>query len=104
MIFIDQPTTTGFSYSVPIPAYLSDLSDNGDIVSLPDTTCPSWATGCGTYSYGNISDVTNTTIGSAPDFWKTLQGFMGAFPQYSRNSFHFTTESYGGHYGPVYND
>jgi carboxypeptidase C (cathepsin A) len=35
--------------------------------------------------------------------WKTLQGFMGAFPQYSRNGFSFTTESYGGHYGPVFN-
>jgi carboxypeptidase C (cathepsin A) len=35
--------------------------------------------------------------------WKTLQGFMGAFPHYSRNGFSFTTESYGGHYGPVFN-
>lgn len=35
--------------------------------------------------------------------WKTLQGFMGAFPQYSRNGLNFATESYGGHYGPVFN-
>lgn len=35
--------------------------------------------------------------------WKTLQGFMGAFPEYSRSGFSFTTESYGGHYGPVFN-
>ena len=34
----------------------------------------------------------------------TLQGFMGAFPQYSRKGFHFATESYGGHYGPVINE
>jgi carboxypeptidase C (cathepsin A) len=35
--------------------------------------------------------------------WKTLQGFMGAFPDYSRNGFNFATESYGGHYAPVFN-
>ena len=29
---------------------------------------------------------------------------MGAFPQYSRESYHFATESYGGHYGPVFNE
>lgn len=28
---------------------------------------------------------------------------MGAFPQYSRNEFNFATESYGGHYGPIFN-
>jgi carboxypeptidase C (cathepsin A) len=36
--------------------------------------------------------------------WKTLQGFMGAFPQYSANGVHFATESYGGHYGPLFNE
>lgn len=35
--------------------------------------------------------------------WRTLQGFMGAFPQYSRGEFNFATESYGGHYGPLFN-
>ncbi|KAK3660881.1 hypothetical protein LTR56_000639 [Elasticomyces elasticus] len=36
--------------------------------------------------------------------WKTLQGFTGAFPQYSRHEFNFATESYGGHYGPIFNE
>ncbi|KAJ2965324.1 hypothetical protein NUW58_g10905 [Xylaria curta] len=28
---------------------------------------------------------------------------MGAFPKYARHGFHFATESYGGHYGPIFN-
>ena len=29
---------------------------------------------------------------------------MGAMPQYSRSGFHFSSESYGGHYGPIFNE
>lgn len=102
-IFIDQPTTTGFSYTIPIPAY---EDDNGDIIELPDENCPDYAQAygtCGTYSKSDIALVPNSTARAAPNMWKTLQGFMGAFPQYSRNGFNFATESYGGHYGPVFN-
>ena len=104
MLFIDQPTQTGFSYSIPIPGY--EDPNTGNIIALPDNTCPDYAAdiGCGTYSYPNASLTVNSTDGAAPNFWKTLQGFMGAFPQYSRNEFIFTTESYGGHYGPVFNE
>jgi carboxypeptidase C (cathepsin A) len=104
MIFIDQPTQTGFSYSIPIPGYTDPTS--GNIVQLPSTDCPEYAQEygtCGTYSYFNQSLTADTTEHGAPNFWKALQGFMGAFPQYSREAFHFTSESYGGHYGPVYN-
>ncbi|KAI1075357.1 alpha/beta-hydrolase [Whalleya microplaca] len=101
LLIIDQPSQTGFSYSKPVPAYKA----NGDIIVLPDNTCPDYAPSgsCGTYAYPNITLTANSTANAAPNFWKTLQGFMGAFPQYSRNGFHFTTESYGGHYGPVFN-
>ena len=102
-LFIDQPTTVGMSYSVPVPAY---TDDNGNIVQLPNTTCPDYAEvfgTCGTYSKPDITLVPNNTLGAAPNFWKTLQGFMGAFPEYSRKGFNFATESYGGHYGPVFN-
>ncbi|EPS25504.1 hypothetical protein POX_c03886 [Penicillium oxalicum] len=103
MLFIDQPTTVGLSYSIPVPGY----KDNGAIIQLPNNTCPDYAEGtgtCGTYSKADIGLVPNSTQGAAPNMWKTLQGFMGAFPQYSRNGFSFTTESYGGHYGPVFNE
>ncbi|KAF2085724.1 alpha/beta-hydrolase [Saccharata proteae CBS 121410] len=104
MLYIDQPTQVGFSYSIPVPAY---TSSQGDIVVLPNATCPSYASAlgsCGTYSYPNLTLTANSTTAAAPGFYKTLQGFMGAFPQYSRHGFHFTTESYGGHYGPVFNE
>lgn len=102
-LFIDQPTTVGLSYSIPIPGY---QDSDGNIIQLPSEACPDYAEEvgtCGTYSKSDISLVPNSTQGAAPNMWKTLQGFMGAFPHYSRNGFSFTTESYGGHYGPVFN-
>jgi hypothetical protein len=94
MLFIDHPAQVGFSYSEPIPGY---VSSSGSIVELPNATCPDYAEGlaCGTYSYPNETDTANSTAGAAPSMWKTLQGFMGVFPQYSRHEFNFATESYG---------
>lgn len=77
--------------------------DSGAILS----GCPAKALKagtCGTYSNASVSSVPDTTASAAPNMWKLLQGFMGAFPKYSRHGFHFTTESYGGHYGPVFNE
>lgn len=104
MIFIDQPTQTGFSYSVPVPGYTDP--NTGNIVTLPSNVCPEYAADwdCGTYSLPDNADTANSTDTAAPYLWKALQGFMGAFPQYSREGFYFTTESYGGHYGPVFSE
>ncbi|KIW45607.1 uncharacterized protein PV06_03985 [Exophiala oligosperma] len=104
VIFIDEPTQVGFSYSSPVAAYADPVS--GDLVQLPNNTCPEYASDwdCGTYSYFNESLTANSTPAAAPNMWKTLQGFMGAFPQYSRKGVYFTTESYGGHYGPIFNE
>jgi len=104
MLFIDQPVQVGFSYSEAIPGY-QDPSSN-QIVQLPSAECPDYAAdwGCATYSYPNYTLTASSTDDAAPNFWKTLQGFMGAFPQYSREEFIFTTESYGGHYGPIFNE
>lgn len=78
---------------------------DGNVITLPDNNCPDYAgDSCGTYDTPDPQLTANSTQAAAPNMWKTLQGFMGAFPQYSRNSFHFTTESYGGHYGPVFNE
>lgn len=104
MIYIDQPAQVGFSYSIPISGYQDPSTEY--IVQLPNATCPDYAEKigtCGTYSYGNESLTANSTANAAPNLWKALQGFMGAFPQYSRHGFNFATESYGGHYAPIFN-
>jgi carboxypeptidase C (cathepsin A) len=86
--------------SIPLTFITSGL-----IVGLPDLTCPDYAGDtCATFSYPNLTSTANSTVNAAPSFWKTIQGFMGAFPQYSRQGFHFSSESYGGHYGPVFNE
>lgn len=75
------------------------------VIGLPNNTCPDYATGnCGTFGSQSITLTANSTDAGADNIWKTLQGFMGAFPQYSKNGFHFASESYGGHYGPVYTE
>ncbi|EUC39772.1 hypothetical protein COCMIDRAFT_10204 [Bipolaris oryzae ATCC 44560] len=102
MLFIDEPTQVGLSYSIPIPGY----NDGSYIIELPNATCPDYAATygtCGTYSKPDVSLTANSTQGAAPNMWKTLQGFMGAFPEYSRHGVNFATESYGGHYAPVFN-
>lgn len=105
VLFVDHPAQVGFSYSNPVNGYVD--ANTGNIISLPNATCPDYAFDmgtCGTYSSPNVSNTANTTEGAAPSMWKTLQGFMGAFPQYSENGVHFATESYGGHYGPIFNE
>ncbi|KIW96126.1 uncharacterized protein Z519_03193 [Cladophialophora bantiana CBS 173.52] len=101
MIFIDQPTQVGLSYSSPVPGY--EDPNSGYLVELPGNTCPEYASdwSCGTYSYWNESLTANNTPATAPNMWKTLQGFMGVFPQYAREGINFATESYGGHYAPL---
>lgn len=103
MIFIDQPVQVGFSYSKAVPGVIDP--NTNEITVLPDNNCPANATGnCGTFSLPDPNLTANSTQAAAPNFWKAIQGFMGVFPDYSRNGFHFTTESYGGHYGPVFNE
>ena len=104
MLFIDEPTQVGFSYSDPVPGYTDPNSDY--VITLPNNTCPDYASDwkCGTYSYPNLTFTANSTPAAAPNMWKTIQGFMGAFPNYTRDGFYFATESYGGHYAPIFND
>ncbi|KAJ6788228.1 hypothetical protein PWT90_04372 [Aphanocladium album] len=102
LLFIDQPTQVGFSYSIPVPATRDPDSEEITVLDGPD--CPASDKTCGTWPLPSADLTSNSTLSAAPNMWKTLQGFMGAFPQYSRNAFHLATDSYGGHYGPIFSD
>ncbi|KAF7190154.1 Carboxypeptidase S1-like B [Pseudocercospora fuligena] len=104
VLYLDQPTDTGFSYSIPVNGYID--ADTGYLVELPNATCPGYATAdsCGTYASSNVSYTVNNTLAAAPYVWKALQGFTGAFPHHAQNGVYLSTESYGGHFGPVFAD
>ena len=61
MVFIDNPTQAGFSYSIPVNGYVDALS--ASIITLPDTFCQddADANSCGTYSYANEPLTANST-------------------------------------------
>ncbi|KAF2166479.1 hypothetical protein M409DRAFT_66529 [Zasmidium cellare ATCC 36951] len=110
MLYIDQPVQVGFSYNVAVPGYQAEGADSGDgdnyngTVPLPGNSCPDYAPygSCATFSSPNISETSNSTRAAAPLMWKTLQGFLGAFSRFQNSKFNFATESYGGHYGPIF--
>ncbi|KAL8501333.1 hypothetical protein ACS0TY_020758 [Phlomoides rotata] len=66
IIFLDQPTGTGFSYS------------------------------------SSSQDIRATSDEAALDFYDFLQAFFEKHPQYAKNDFYITGESYAGHYIPAF--
>ncbi|KAL6967158.1 Protein cbp3, mitochondrial [Sarracenia purpurea var. burkii] len=65
LIYVDQPTGTGFSYS------------------------------------SSADDIRHDENGVSNDLYYFLQGFFKQHPQYTKNDFYITGESYAGHYIPA---
>ncbi|PSR89928.1 Serine carboxypeptidase-like [Actinidia chinensis var. chinensis] len=66
LIYVDQPTGTGFSYS------------------------------------SNDDDIRHDEDGVSNDLYDFLQAFFKQHPQYAKNDFYITGESYAGHYIPAF--
>lgn len=95
MLFIDQPVTSGFSYIKPLPSYYNNDTDTEmGLVFLPSEDCPDYAKkyGCQTASSTPFALLPKTTQEAAPHFYLTLQGFLGAFPEYASNGISLTGE------------
>ncbi|ENI07222.1 hypothetical protein COCC4DRAFT_49129 [Bipolaris maydis ATCC 48331] len=121
ILFIDQPTQTGFSYDVRVNASV-DFS-NDDPISLDarkqpsplPTDVPAWRFKNGTFASGLITNTEDLTAIAARSTWHFLQGFLSAFPQYNPGvhpdsdvvesaAINLFAESYGGMYGPIFAD
>lgn len=109
MLFVDQPNHVGFSYDTPTNGSL-DLTTGmvSPNIQLPDNLPPSLFLN-GTFSSNNIQNTANTTQNAAMAVYHLLQGFLSTFPEYVLDKYsplgvNLFTESYGGHYGPVFAD
>jgi carboxypeptidase C (cathepsin A) len=121
LLFIDQPTQTGFSYDELVNASVDFSKDkpfvNESRVSpspLPPDT-PAWRFMNGTFSSGQDENTQDSTAIAARSCWHFLQGFLSAFPQYNPGTrpnrttiepagVNLFAESYGGTYGPTFAD
>jgi carboxypeptidase C (cathepsin A) len=121
LLFIDQPTQTGFSYDERVNASIDLGKDYPFVLEnrmepqplSPDT--PKWRFMNGTFASGRRSNTQDTTAIAARACWHFLQGFLSAFPQYNPGTrpnrttvkpagVNLFTESYGGMYGPTFAD
>jgi carboxypeptidase C (cathepsin A) len=121
LLFIDQPTQTGFSYdervnatvdlSQDYPSMLENRMEPGPLA--PDT--PAWRVLNGTFASGRDVNTQDSTAIAARACWHFLQGFLSAFPQYNPGTrsnrttiepagVNLFAESYGGIYGPTFAD
>ncbi|KAG0648622.1 Serine carboxypeptidase A [Hyphodiscus hymeniophilus] len=112
ILYIDQPNQVGFSYDTPTNCSLDLLTSDLYTPEQPlPNSQPADTFMNGTFSSLNVESTANTTETSAMAIWHMLQGFLGAFPQYSPTNgssngssmgVHLFAESYGGKYGPAF--
>ncbi|KAH8900546.1 lysosomal protective protein precursor [Thozetella sp. PMI_491] len=111
MLFLDQPTQSGFSYDVLMNGTLEPVG-SGQLVSgyympvlrnftdgVPKANLTFYP---GTFPSLNESATQNSTASAAHALWHFAQTWFFEFPHYKPvdNRISLWTESYGGHWGP----
>ena len=92
MLFVDQPESTGFSYTTLVNGTINGTTNEISI------TNSSLATG----TFSNPNDpVTGDSYTAADTMWRFMQAWLEAFPQYQSTDLNLFSESYGGHYTPA---
>ncbi|KAF1998296.1 carboxypeptidase S1, partial [Amniculicola lignicola CBS 123094] len=113
VLFIDQPTQTGFSYDEAVNGSINLFSGDDTVPNYVSGTRTPWAFLDGTFPSGNSWGTQNTSLIAASASWHFLQGFLSAFPQYNPGvrpnstsiepaGINLFAESYGGQYGPAF--
>ena len=106
MLYIDQPVQTGFSYDVPTNG-TADVETGEETALRPGDDIPEQDLRkvlVGTFPSLQRGNTVSTSESAAKVLWHFAQTWFQEFPAYKPNdsNIHFWTESYGGHYGPVF--
>jgi carboxypeptidase C (cathepsin A) len=104
MLFLDQPSHTGFSYDIPTNGTLDPIEE---IITPQNFTGPVQQNNTyfvGTFSSQSSKTTPNSTIHAAHAIWHFAQTWFLEFPLYKPNDDRVSlwTESYGGRYGPAF--
>lgn len=115
LLFIDQPTPTGFSYNGLSNQSLDIVSHILHEPQLAPSGYPAWRFLNGTFATNYSYSSWNTSDIAAHAAWHFLQAFLSSFPQYNPGvrsesktigsaGVNLFTQGYGGIYGPAFAD
>ncbi|KAK3312080.1 Alpha/Beta hydrolase protein [Apodospora peruviana] len=107
MLYIDQPVQVGFSYDTLVNGIVDEVKSPFHIAVVEEPTKGNFTHRGGVFASQRNTTITNTTMNSAEAIWNFMQVWMQEFPEYKSsddNKFSIWSESYGGHYGPIFAD